>query len=59
MTTSMGYDHLNVEAIKARGIRIGYEGCQVEMTVTVAEYAIGLLFSTARHIANDYRALRK
>lgn len=58
-TASVGYDNLDVKTLKAKGIRIGYLNSPAEMTVTVAEHAIGLLFATARCIANDHLALRK
>lgn len=59
MTASNGYSHLDVKAIRAKGIRIGYDGSQIETNATVAEYAVGLLLATARHIATDHQALRK
>ncbi|KAK7590324.1 hypothetical protein V9T40_001937 [Parthenolecanium corni] len=58
-TASVGYDNLDVKTLKAKGIRIGHLNSPAEMTVTVAEHAIGLLFATARRIANDHLALRK
>lgn len=45
---SVGYEHLSVNAIKTRGIRIGY--CPEVLTEAVAEMAISLSLATSRRV---------
>lgn len=54
---SVGYDHLQVDELRKRGIRMGYTpGVLTEAT---AETAVTLLLATARRLNECYTIVRK
>ncbi|TPX72833.1 hypothetical protein SpCBS45565_g00292 [Spizellomyces sp. 'palustris'] len=53
-TMSVGYDHINVPACKARGVRLG--NTPDVLTDATAELTIGLLLATARRFGEALRA---
>lgn len=56
-TRSAGYDHIDVEAVKAKGItlsRVPHYG-----TRTVAEYAIALMFALSRNAFRSYTDMQR
>lgn len=56
-TMSVGLDHLNLSALKSRGIHIGYT--PGVLTDATAELTVGLLLATSRKIIAAEHALRK
>lgn len=56
-TVSAGLDHLDLETLKSRGIRIGYT--PDVLTEAVAEHTIGLLIATSRRIVEGQRLMLK
>ncbi len=55
-TTSVGFDHLDVPALKARGITVTY--CPTAVTACTADLTLMLLICAARR-ANEYNALMR
>ena len=53
---SVGYDHVDVEACKKRGIKVGYT--PGVLTDATAELAVSLLLATSRRIVEGYHPLR-
>ena len=45
-TTSAGYEHIDIEECKRRGILVGHS--PDSYTVAVAEFTVGLIISTIR-----------
>lgn len=54
---SAGYDHVDVEEVKRRGIKIGYTPDVV--SDAVADFAIGLLLATTRRIVEGHNEVVK
>lgn len=55
-TISVGYDHVNLAAMKKYGIRLGYT--PDVLTEAVAETTVGLLISTTRRFFEANHALK-
>jgi len=55
-TMSVGYDHLDLESMKKRGIRVGYT--PGVLTAATAELTLGLLLATSRRLMEASRALQ-
>ena len=55
-TLSVGYDHVDLAAMKKYGIRLGYT--PDILTETVAETTVGLLISTTRRFFEANHALK-
>lgn len=53
---SVGYEHIDLAAIKKYGLRLGYT--KDVLTETVAETTIGLLISTTRRFFEANHALK-
>lgn len=53
---SVGYDHIDLAAMKKYGIRLGYT--PDVLTETVAETTVGLLISTTRRFYEATNALK-
>lgn len=56
-TMSVGYDHVDVNACTARGVRLG--NTPGVLTETTAELAMALLLATARRIPEGVRAVKE
>ncbi|XP_044759515.1 glyoxylate reductase/hydroxypyruvate reductase-like isoform X2 [Coccinella septempunctata] len=56
-TMSAGYDHLDIEEIKKRGIKIGYT--PETLTDATAELTVGLLLATCRRLMEANAAARE
>lgn len=56
-TMSVGLDHLDLSALKNRGIHVGYT--PGVLTDATAELTIGLVLATSRKLIAAERALRK
>lgn len=54
---SVGVDHLNLDALKKRGIRVGYT--PDVLTEATAELIVGLLLATSRNLLQANRAIYK
>lgn len=55
-TLSVGYDHIDLTAMKKYGLRLGYT--PDVLTEAVAETTIGLLISTTRRFFEANRAVK-
>lgn len=55
-TLSVGYDHIDLTAMKKYGLRLGYT--PDVLTETVAETTVGLLISTTRRFFEANRVLK-
>ncbi|XP_015116768.1 glyoxylate reductase/hydroxypyruvate reductase isoform X3 [Diachasma alloeum] len=55
-TMSVGYDHLDLKALKAHNIRVGYT--PGVLTDATSELAVALLLATSRRICESAQALR-
>lgn len=55
-TMSVGYNHLDVGAIKSRGIRIGYT--PDVLTDATSELTVALLLATSRRLLEAEKAMR-
>lgn len=55
-TMSVGFDHIDLAAMKKYGIRLGYT--PEVLTETVAETTVGLLISTTRRFYEATSALK-
>ncbi|BHF71096.1 hypothetical protein SprV_0401415100 [Sparganum proliferum] len=56
-TMSVGYDHLDLKALKARGVRVGYT--PEMLTEATAELAVSLLLSVSRRILEASNAVKE
>ena len=56
-TLSVGYDHLDLDEIKKRGIKVGY--CPHASSAAVAEIAVTLILSAARRAHEGRLKLQK
>ena len=54
-TMSVGYDHIDVNEVKARGIRLGYT--PDVLTDAVAELTVALLLATSRRLFEAHQQI--
>ncbi|XP_065219494.1 glyoxylate reductase/hydroxypyruvate reductase-like [Planococcus citri] len=57
-TVSSGFEHLDIDELKSRGIRIGYSPVD-QLSDAVAEHAVGLLLATSRRIVEAQNVILK
>lgn len=55
-TMSVGYDHVDLKAMKRYGVRLGHT--PGVLTETVAEIAVGLVIATARRFFEANREVK-
>lgn len=56
-TMSVGYEHIDVEEARSRGIKIGYT--PDVLTSAVAELTVGILLATSRRLFEAHREIFK